>query len=194
MLFSIILLWVCILHAPKLEPKYKPTGLKKERECYRHLDSWPSFLDQGPWLTELYIQAWSLLKSVCCSLCPTLYDLIASRQEYYSGLPFPSPGGLPNPEIGPRSPALQAGSLPTEPLGTDQQLFNEWMNEFVNEWLSERTRVQWNSCHKYWINFYFLYWVIRENFLCKDYERRLLPLQDLSCQDPSMSFCGPPTI
>ena len=31
-----------------------------------------------------------------------------SRQEYWSGLPFPSPGDLPNPGIEPRSPALQA--------------------------------------------------------------------------------------
>ena len=38
-----------------------------------------------------------------------------SRQEYWSGLPFPSPGDLPNPEIEPRSPALQADSLPSEP-------------------------------------------------------------------------------
>ena len=36
------------------------------------------------------------------------------RQEYWSGLPFPSPGDLPNPGIKPRSPALQADSLPTE--------------------------------------------------------------------------------
>ena len=37
-----------------------------------------------------------------------------SRQEYWSGLPFPSPGGLPNPGIEPMYPALQADSLPTE--------------------------------------------------------------------------------
>ena len=37
-----------------------------------------------------------------------------SRQEYWSGLPFPSPGYLPNPGIKPRSPASQADSLPTE--------------------------------------------------------------------------------
>ena len=37
-----------------------------------------------------------------------------SRQGYWSGLPFPSPGDLPNPRIKPRSPALQADSLPTE--------------------------------------------------------------------------------
>ena len=38
-----------------------------------------------------------------------------SRQEYWSGLPFPSPGDLPNPGIEPGSPTLQAVSLPTEP-------------------------------------------------------------------------------
>ena len=40
-----------------------------------------------------------------------------SRQEYWSGLPFPSPGDLPNPGIEPRSPALLADALPSEPPG-----------------------------------------------------------------------------
>ena len=39
------------------------------------------------------------------------------RQEYWSGLPFPSPGNLPNPGIEPGSPALQAEALPSEPAG-----------------------------------------------------------------------------
>ena len=43
-----------------------------------------------------------------------------SRQEYWSGLPFPSPGDLPNPGIEPGSPALQADSLPSEPQGSLQ--------------------------------------------------------------------------
>ena len=37
-----------------------------------------------------------------------------SRQEYWNGLLFPSPGDLPDPGIEPGSPALQAGSLPSE--------------------------------------------------------------------------------
>ena len=37
-----------------------------------------------------------------------------SRQEYWSGLPFASSGNLPNPEIEPGSPALQADALPSE--------------------------------------------------------------------------------
>ena len=40
-----------------------------------------------------------------------------SRQEYWSGLPFPSPGHLPNPGIEPRSSALQGDSLLSEPPG-----------------------------------------------------------------------------
>ena len=40
-----------------------------------------------------------------------------SRQEYWSELPFPSPEDLPGPEIEPRSPALQADALPSEPPG-----------------------------------------------------------------------------
>jgi len=40
-----------------------------------------------------------------------------SRQEYWSGLPFPSPRDLPNPGIKPRSPALQADTLTSEPPG-----------------------------------------------------------------------------
>ena len=39
-----------------------------------------------------------------------------SRQEYRSGLPFPSPGDLPDPGIKPGSSTLQADALPSEPL------------------------------------------------------------------------------
>ena len=60
--------------------------------------------------------------------CLTLCDLVAiahqvplsvvfSKQEYWSGLPFPSPGDLSDPGIEPVSPALQVNSLPLEPSG-----------------------------------------------------------------------------
>ena len=39
------------------------------------------------------------------------------RQEYWNGLPFPSPGDLPDPGIEPRSPTLQADALLSKPLG-----------------------------------------------------------------------------
>ena len=43
-----------------------------------------------------------------------------SRQEYWSGLSFPSPGDLPNPGVKLKSPALQADSLLSEPPGKPQ--------------------------------------------------------------------------
>ena len=47
-----------------------------------------------------------------------------SRQEYWSGLPFPSPAELPNPGIEPRSPSLQTDALPSEPPGKQWQRIN----------------------------------------------------------------------
>ena len=44
-----------------------------------------------------------------------------SRQEYRSGLPFPSPGDLPDPGIEPGSPALEADALTSEPPGKPKQ-------------------------------------------------------------------------
>ena len=61
-----------------------------------------------------------LLSHVCLSVTPWTVARQAplsmgfSRQEYWSGLPFPSPSDLPHPGIKPVSPALQVDSLPTE--------------------------------------------------------------------------------
>ena len=75
---------------------------------------------------------WADLLTVLCFVaqsCPTLCDppgtvacqaplfMGFSRQEYWSGLPCPPPKALPNPRIKPRSPTLQANSLPSEPPG-----------------------------------------------------------------------------
>ena len=62
-----------------------------------------------------------------------------SRQEYWSGLPLPSPGYLPNPGIKPRSPALQTDTLPSEPSGkslnhcheTPRQILPGWDTQFL---------------------------------------------------------------
>ena len=60
---------------------------------------------------------------ICVQLSATLWAVTRqaplsiefSRQEYWSGQPFPSPGDLHDPGIEPRSPALQADSLLSEP-------------------------------------------------------------------------------
>ena len=60
-----------------------------------------------------------------------------SRQEYCSGLPFPSPGDLPGPGIQPRSPALQADALTSEPPGKPKSfLILELGNIASESWVS----------------------------------------------------------
>jgi len=59
---------------------------------------------------RLFANPWTVARQV-------LLSLKFSRQEYWSGLSFPSPEDLPNPGIKPRSPTLQADSLLSEPLG-----------------------------------------------------------------------------
>ena len=70
----------------------------------------------------------------CVQLCMTPWTTAAcqaplsmrfSRQGYWSGLPFPSPGDLPDPGIEPGSPALQADALPSEPPGKPKVNFLE---------------------------------------------------------------------
>ena len=56
-----------------------------------------------------------------------------SRQEDWSGLPFPSPADLPNPGVRPRSPALQAESLLSEPPGKPY---------FLHKYLKHRKQIQ----------------------------------------------------
>ena len=76
---------------------------------------------RGPPLTLSSLLAACMLS--CVTLCATPWTVARqaplsvefSRQEYWSGLPFPSPGDLPNPGIKPKSPALHADSLPEPP-------------------------------------------------------------------------------
>ena len=74
------------------------------------------------------MQSAHTVKVKLAQLCPTLCDpwtvqpMEFSRPEYWSEPPFASPGDLPNPGVEPRSPALQADSLPAEPPGKPPQL------------------------------------------------------------------------
>ena len=58
-------------------------------------------------------------------LCPLL------RQEYWSGLPFPSPGDLPHPGVEPTSPALAGRFFTTEPPGKSLDAFSLVITEIV---------------------------------------------------------------
>ena len=65
-----------------------------------------------------------LVAQSCLTLCNPVHcsplgalSMEFSRQEYWSGWPFPPPEDLPNPGVKPRSSTLQADSLPSEPPG-----------------------------------------------------------------------------
>ena len=62
---------------------------------------------------QLFVTPWTVA-------CQTSLSIEFSKQEYWGGLPFPSPGNLPNPGIEPGSPSLQVDSFTTEPGGKPQ--------------------------------------------------------------------------
>ena len=64
--------------------------------------------------------------------CQAPLSMGFSRQEYWSGLPFPSPGDVPDPAIEPKSPALPADDLPTELRGKPCFLIIYLLNRVMN--------------------------------------------------------------
>ena len=89
-----------------------------------------TFKSSLPRLIQLYSYQLCGLKLVCDSLRThglwpaRLFFLGFSRQEYWSGLPYPSPGDLPNPGTEPGSPTLQADSLLLSPQGSPGEALN----------------------------------------------------------------------
>ena len=65
-------------------------------------------------ICSIFSRVW-LFATLWTEACQAPLSLGFLRQEYWSGLPFPSPGGLPEPGIKPGSPAWQMDSLSTEP-------------------------------------------------------------------------------
>ena len=100
----------------------KSTGQKARKQIWKHSHTHTHTLVYFSIHPSMKVK----VKSVSCvQLLATLQTVAHqappsmgfSRQEYWSGLPFPSPGDPPNPGIEPSSPALQADSLLSEPPG-----------------------------------------------------------------------------
>ena len=118
---------------------------------------------------------WKVKSLSCVWLFVTLWTIAYqappsmgfSRQGYWSGLPFPSPGDAPNPGIKPRSPSLQTDALPSELPGKPRKL--EWAATSFSKrssWPRDRT---WVSCIA---GRFFTIWAIREATM--EYSRSLL--------------------
>ena len=108
-----ILLYPCQLAGPYILFSFLPSFVS--------LDSALFWVFHGSSQKEI-IQGMSLPSGCYVFLWSALLSMGFSRQEYWSGLPFPSPGDLPDPGMELRSPTLQEDSLPTEPLGKSPSL------------------------------------------------------------------------
>ena len=88
-----------------------------------------------------------------------------SRQGYWSGLPCPLPGVLPNPGIKPRSPALQADSLLSEPTGKPVKHLGQYKFSMIRaqKMLLIGSQGMFNSC-------------VNSDFNVKKYETDILIL------------------
>ena len=93
-----------------------------------------------------------LVTQLCLTFCnphgllpARLLSLGFPRQEYWSGLPFPSARDLPNPGTEPRSPALQADSLPAEPQGKPKN--TGVGNLSLLQWLFLTQESNWGLLH-----------------------------------------------
>ena len=115
------LVWFCLKNTPSFRCTYfklQPEGKSREnlgtlRGGKKHL-SWSYHCNE---VTVVICESeCGSCSAVFLDACPTL-SVGFSRQEYWSGSPFPSPGDLPDPGIEPTSPASQVYSLPSEPPG-----------------------------------------------------------------------------
>ena len=89
----------------------------------RHHGHWVSEWVKSLSRVRLFVTPWTVAYQA-------LPSMGFSRQEYWSGLPFPSPVDLPNPGMEPGSPALQTDALPSEPAGKPHYDANFQANRF----------------------------------------------------------------
>ena len=115
------------------------------RECYvykgcnnKKVLKWKNLFTKLHW--QFYCKwKWKSLSCVRLFMTPwTVQSMEFFRPEYWSGEPFPSPGHLPNPGTEPRSPALQADSLPAEPQGKPNC---KWFIQFL---LKNADLIKWS--------------------------------------------------
>ena len=92
----------------------------------------------GTWLSDskfssMFTQSCLTLSTPRATAHQAPLSMEIFRQDYWSGLLFPSPGDLPNPGIEPGSPALQAVSLSSQPPGESDSLWLFFSHQVVSD-------------------------------------------------------------
>ena len=106
-------------------------------------------------LIQLFATSWTIA-------CQAPLSMEFSRQEYWSGLPCPSLGDLPNPGIEPRSTALRVDSLPAEPQGRPKN--TGVCSLSLLQWIFPTQELNWGLLHCRWI----LYQLTYQGRLCSE--------------------------
>ena len=109
-------LHLCLPLGADMDPKMQS---HRDKVHWHHFNSTNTF--EYP-CAHCHVRCWvidrtEIERAPWTAACQAPLSMGFSRQEYWTGLPFPSPGDLPDPGIKPRSPILQADSLLSEPLG-----------------------------------------------------------------------------
>ena len=121
-----------------------PGGYAGDQEDGGEQQPWQCVWAQSLSRVQVFVTSWTVAHQVSLSMG-------FSRQEYWSGLPLPSPGYLPDPRIEPKSPALQADSLLLESLGKPPALADTSANSDLVSWrFSDQP---WRDCwagHSIW--------------------------------------------
>ena len=122
---------------------------------------------------------WSKVAQSCLTLFATPWTVAYlapptmgfSRQEYWNGLPFPSPGDLPDPGIEPGPPALEADALTSEPPRKPQQMAIHWF--FSNLDPTQTLYEIWNyfqfSFHDVGSSLFLLFFINKSNYIFDPY-------------------------
>ena len=100
--------------------RWQPTRLPRPGILQARTLEWVAISFSNAWKWKVKVKPLShvqLLTTPWTAACQAPLSMGFSRQEYWSGLPCPPPGDLPNPGIEPRSPVLQTDCLPSEPPG-----------------------------------------------------------------------------
>ena len=120
------MIWVwCLLQMPEIPVplfyKHNKSLLTSYLKMFKHsvIGFALKHLKREKWKCWLLSRVW-LLGTLCSVVCQAPLPMEFSRQEYWSGLPFPSLGDLPDQGIKGRFPVLRANSLPSESPGKPQ--------------------------------------------------------------------------
>jgi len=104
------------------------------------------------WMLSHFSHVW-LFVTPWIVACQVPLPMGFFRQEYWSGFPGPPPGDLPDPEMEPTSPALQADSLPTKPSGKLHAIGLEleisvWTHALLNRYIWMHICILATSCEE----------------------------------------------